>query len=166
MLYHTELQIESGHEVDKEILELVADCGISVMDFDKEFMRNVTGSETMVKPFFIKPAYPALHSERQLISLDEMHEIRLHKQHLIFGETLLHKRHAAIGRYHVGYKSGAFCDVVQLGAGVRIKDIRHNAVGFYAGVELDGLERAVYILKRQSDDIIGKLSYAVLMEPV
>ena len=95
-----------------------------------------------------------------------MHEIRLHKQHLIFGETLLHKRHAAIGRYHVGYKSGAFCDVVQLGAGVRIKDIRHNAVGFYAGVELDGLERAVYILKRQSDDIIGKLSYAVLMEPV
>ena len=129
MLYHTELQIESGHEVDKEILELVADCGISVMDFDKEFMRNVTGSETMVKPFFIKPAYPALHSERQLISLDEMHEICLHEQHLVFGETLLHKRHAAIGRCHVGYTSGAWCDVGLVGGGVRLNEIGLSGVG-------------------------------------
>ena len=151
--------------VDQKIAQLIAPAHIAVVQPHIELMRHKAGGHAEIQKALVGPAQPARHRKRPLVALDEVHKVRLDEQHLMLGELLLLERHAAVGRNDVRQVAGLLGDVVELGAGIRVEDVGDGAVGLDARVELDGLERAVDVLVRQADDVVGKLRDAVFVEP-
>ena len=165
VLDHTELDVETGHFIDEKVLEDISGICIAVVEPDKLLIGDMLAGDADIEPLLIELAQLFGHGVGALIAFNEVHEVCFDEEHLLLGELGLNQGNAALCEVALGDEAGFLGDVVESGACVGVEDIGDGAVGFDAGVELDGFEGAVDILVGKADDVIGELGDAVLVEP-
>ena len=84
VLKHSQLHVEAGQMVDKEVLQTVAHTSVAIVEFYIEFIRHMLAGNSCVQPFFVELAQSCGHFVRPLVTADKVHEIRLNEQHLFF----------------------------------------------------------------------------------